>query len=154
MPIYIVRAGWNDIGNCSWAAEQNRGVKEWLDGWVDGWIWISLRLLWLFEHLWCQYWPLWPIWRLFRHKSQRKNGALVVSQYESNNMFPVSHKYFDVWPKQKDQVCHQNEKFGQKLMTTFPNEIQKISVFPNKTWKISVFSAGCRHFWIFLLNLD
>ena len=37
----------------------------------------------------------------------------MVSQYESNNMFPVSHKYFDVWSKQKDQVCHQKEKFGQ-----------------------------------------
>ena len=36
------------------------------------------------------------------------------------------------------------QKFGQKLMINFPNEI----------WKISVFSAGCRHFWIFFVNLD
>ena len=56
----------------------------------------------------------------------------------------------------------QLEKFGQKLMsinnideaTLLPNEIWKISVFPNEIWKISVFSAGCRHFWIFFVNLD
>ena len=46
------------------------------------------------------------------------------------------------------------EKFGQKLMSAFPNEIWKISVFPNEIWKISVFSAGCRHFLIFFMNLD
>ena len=50
------------------------------------------------------------------------------------------------------KICLKN--LGKNWWIVFPRKFEKSQLFPNEIWKISVFSAGCRHFWIFFMNLD